>query len=68
MLSQLGGENEENVRFSLKVPSDEAARVKEEEQKESKGYEGVDWESMVSGTKKVLTMDVSCRSSALDFC
>jgi hypothetical protein len=68
MLSQLGGENEENVRFSLKVPSDEVARVKEEEQKESKGYEGVDWESMVSGTKKVLTMDVSCRSSALDFC
>jgi len=58
MLSQLGGEDEENVRFSFKPPT-EAAQIKEEEQKETKGYEGVDWESMVSGTKKVLTMDVS---------
>jgi len=58
MLSQLGGEDEENVRFSFKPPA-EAAKIKEEEQKETKGYEGIDWESMVSGTKKVLTMDVS---------
>lgn len=58
MLTKLGGEDEENVRFSFKPPS-EAARVKDEEQKEIKGYEGIDWESMVSGTKKVLTMDVS---------
>jgi len=57
MLSQLGGDDEENVRFSFKPPT-EAAKVKEEEQKGTKGYEGVDWESMVSGTKKVLTMDV----------
>ena len=58
MLSQLGGEDEENVRFTFKPPS-EIAKAKEEEQKETKGYEGIDWESMVSGTKKVLTMDVS---------
>jgi len=58
MLTQLGGEDEENVRFTIKPPS-EAAKIKEEEQKETKGYEGVDWESMVSGTKKVLSMDVS---------
>lgn len=58
MLTQLGGEDEENVRFTIKPPS-ESARIKEEEQKEIKGYEGVDWESMVSGTKKVLSMDVS---------
>lgn len=58
MLSQLGGEDEENVRFTFKPPS-EAAKIKEEEQRETRGYEGIDWESMVSGTKKVLTMDVS---------
>jgi len=58
MLTQLGGEDEENVRFTFKPPS-EIAKAKEEEQKETKGYEGIDWESMVSGTKKVLTMDVS---------
>jgi hypothetical protein len=60
MLTQLGGDDEENVRFSFKPPSEVTqARVEEEERKETKGYEGVDWESMVSGTKKVLTMDVS---------
>jgi hypothetical protein len=47
MLTQLGGQDEENVRFTFKPPS-EIAKAKEEEQKETKGYEGIDWESMVS--------------------
>lgn len=60
MLSQLGSEDEERVRFGVKAPDAEQERVMKEEQKVQKGYEGVDWESMVSGTKKVLTMDVGC--------
>jgi hypothetical protein len=59
MLTQLGGEDEERVRFGVKPASDEQERDAKAEIKEEKGYEGIDWESMVSGTKKVLSMDVS---------
>jgi hypothetical protein len=59
MLTQLGGEDEERVRFGVKPASGEQDRAAKEEIKEEKGYEGIDWESVVSGTKKVLSMDVS---------
>ena len=62
MLSQFGGEEEGDVRFGVRSAvkdEDERPPTKEEEVKREKRYEGVDWQSMVSGTKKVLTMDVS---------
>jgi hypothetical protein len=64
MLSQLGGDDEGNVRFGVKSASESNERptTKEDELKREKKHEGVDWESMVSGTKKVLTMDVSSRN------
>lgn len=60
MLSQLGGEEEGKVRFGVGPTTDSEDRpATEPEVKQEKGYENVDWQSMVSGTKRVLTMDVS---------
>ena len=65
MLSQLGGDDEGDVRFGVRPKSarDDLPPTREEEVKQEKQWEGVDWESMVSGTKKVLAMDVSSRSA-----
>lgn len=63
MLTQMGAVDEGDMRFGVKPPTgadvDDRPSKEEVLQQESKGYEGVDWESMVSGTKKVLAMDVS---------
>lgn len=60
MLSQMGGEDEGDMRFGVRPTADADERVaKATEVEAKKEYEDVDWESMVSGTKKVLTMDVS---------
>lgn len=61
MLTQMGGEDEGDVRFGVKPKSetdDRPPTAAEDEQRKKESPE-VDWESMVSGTKKVLTMDVS---------
>lgn len=61
MLSELGGDDESSVRFGvIKDEVKESAKAGREDQAE-KELEGadVDWEAMVSGTKKVLAMDVS---------
>lgn len=56
MLSVMGGEDDSSMRFGVTASEDKAEARKEQEIEES--YKGVDWEEMVSGTKKVLNMDV----------
>ena len=65
MLSSLGGDEEldaggEEIRFGIPAAKElEAERQRAEELNDAKVEQGIDWESMVSGTKRVLSMAVS---------
>ena len=60
MLSELGSE-EGDVKFGIPLKGDEKPREEAgaEQTTEGAGYAGVDWSEQVSGTKRVLSMDVS---------
>lgn len=59
MLADLGGDDEEQVRFGVKPAETKAeAKQKEDNTAESEGEEP-DWDEIVSGTKRVLAMKVS---------
>jgi hypothetical protein len=69
MLTEIGGEGSDDEVLDLgkrrRDPDDEEERQERKRRKakeqgaEVEGGEKVDWEGMVSGTKKVLSMDVS---------
>ena len=58
MLSELGAQDEGDVKFGIAQP-EAPIEVKEERGIDVEGSGDVDWESMVPGTKRVLSMDVS---------
>ena len=65
MLSNLAGGdgNEDDVRFGVPAakddkPSEAGNRDRDDDPKQEEGKD-VDWEAMVSGTKRVLSMTVS---------
>lgn len=61
MLSELGGEDDEDVKFGISKKDDdgEATSLSKAKEEGAKDYEGVDWQAQVSGTKRVLSMEVS---------
>lgn len=66
MLADLGGEDEELVRFGIKIPDEKKTEAEgRKSEMEDKPGEEPDWDEMVSGTKRVLAMTVSfdCTSS-----
>lgn len=66
MLSELEGD-EDDLAVGVKPPTSTNGAVADngkDTAKPKEDYEGVDWESMVSGTKRVLSMDVSIAGCA----
>ena len=65
MLSSLGGDDGidaggEEIRFGIPAAKElDAERQRAEELNDAKVEQGIDWESMASGTKRVLSMTVS---------
>lgn len=59
MLSELRGDEEEDVKFGIPVKDETESERNPGQVEGAKDYDGVDWSSMVSGTKRVLSMDVS---------
>lgn len=61
MLSDLkDGEDTDSLKFGLPTSEEDGPPRDDQRLKEpEKDYSGVDWESMVSGTKRVLRMEVS---------
>ena len=60
MLSSLGGDDDGDIRFSISNPEKDAK--KEALKEESELEKSMDWDEVVSGTKRVLAMDVSLPS------
>lgn len=64
MLTSLGSTSgEEDIRFSIAVPEKDAE--KEALQKEEEEEKSMDWDQVVSGTKRVLAMNVSFRTAGV---
>lgn len=67
MLSELGGGEEAtgDVKFGIPSKDKESPATDAEDEPSQEGFkdlEGVDWPAQVSGTKRVLAMEVSCFS------
>lgn len=70
MLSSLASGDEEDIRFGIPAAKDDKPKedtagdkARQEDPKQEEGKE-VDWPSMVSGTKRVLSMTVSLRGKS----